>query len=499
MRDLYLAVDVGTGSLRAALVDRRGKILAIASREHEQIVPQFGWSEQRPADWWTGTVETIREVLTLVDKAPARVAAICVCGQMHATVLVDENGALARETVPLWNDKRTLENMEDFSARHAPESYLAQTANPASPAWPAFKLRWLAEHDPKAMARTRHVLMPKDWINFKLTGLYGQDRTEGSMSFLMDAKTRDWSDDLAALTGIPLHLLPPLHDPLEILGGLEQQVAAKLGLAAGLPVLVGGGDYPVALLGSGVLKPGMASDVTGTSTIVTLIHEKPVIDRAVSNVATVDGKWGSFILLDAGGDAVRWARRAFHQNRRSYGELASLAEQATAGAGNLFFLPYLSGERLGEQRNARAHFFGLTASHGLADLHRAVLEGVAFSVRFRLNALQAGGAQAACFIASSGGAKSDLWLKIKASMYHTPYLVPRELECGLVGAAAMMAVSVGDKPNLSVAIDDMVVFEREILPDPRWAEHYDRMMPIYARLYEMTKSFHHDLDRLAQM
>jgi len=498
MRDLYLAVDVGTGNLRAALVDRAGKILAIARREHEQIVPQFGWSEQRPADWWADTQETIREVLTLVDRAAARVSAISVCGQMHATVLVDEDGNLTRETAPLWNDKRTLDIVENFSVHHAPDSYLAQTANPASPAWPAFKLCWLAEHDSKAMARTRHVLMPKDWINFKLTGIYGQDRTEGSMSFLMDAKTRDWSDDLTCLTGISRHLLPPLHDPLEILGGLGSQVAAKLGLTAGIPVLVGGGDYPTALLGSGVLAPGMASDVTGTSTIVTLIHEKPVIDMAVSNVATIDGNWGSFVLLDAGGDAVRWARRAFHENRRSYSELASLAKQAAVGANNLFFMPYLSGERLSEQRNARAHFFGLTASHGLAELHRAVLEGVAFSVRFRLGSLQAGNVQAERFVASSGGAKSDLWLKIKASMYHTPYLVPRELECGLVGAAAMMAVSVGHKPDLSAAIGDMVAFEREILPDPDWAEKYDKMMPIYARLYEMTKSLHYDLDTLAQ-
>jgi hypothetical protein len=222
MRDLYLAIDVGTGGPRAALVDRRGTILAIASREHEQIVPRFGWSEQRPADWWAGTMEAIREVLTRIENAPARVAAICACGQMHGTVLIDDDGQLAREAAPLWNDKRTLADVEDFAARHDARDYLARAANPPSPAWPAFKLRWIAAHDPEAMAVARTVPMPKDWINFKLTGIRAQDRSEASMSFLMDAATRDWSEELLALTGVRRDPLPELRDPREILGGSSE-------------------------------------------------------------------------------------------------------------------------------------------------------------------------------------------------------------------------------------------------------------------------------------
>lgn len=496
-RDLYLAIDVGTGSLRAALVDRGGAIRAIASREHEQIVPQFGWSEQRPADWWDGTVAAIRDVLTRVEEAPARVAALCACGQMHGTVLIDDAGTPTRETVPLWNDKRTLADVEAFSTRHDPEAYLARTANPPSPAWPAFKLRWIAAHDPEAFARARTVLMPKDWINFRLTCRRGTDRTEASMSFLMEAATRDWSAPLLELAGLPRTLLPPLHDPADILGPLSAEAAGLLGLAPGLPVLVGGGDYPVALLGSGVMAPGMASDVTGTSTIVTLLHAAPVIDPEVSNVATVEGNWGSLTLLDAGGDAVRWARRAFHENRRSYAEVSEAAGRAAPGAGALFFLPYLSGERFGAHRNSRAQFFGLTASHGLPELHRAVLEGVAFSVRLRLGTLQPSGARPDRFVAASGGAKSDLWLRIKASMYRVPYLVPRELECGVVGAAAMMAVAVGDAPDLATAVGRMVAFDREIPPDPDWADRYDRMMPVYAGLHAAAQPFYAELDALA--
>lgn len=497
MRDLYLAIDVGTGSIRAALVDRAGTILGFAAREHEQIVPQFGWSEQRPEDWWTGTVATVREVLARSGGAEARVAALCACGQMHGTVLIDEDGRPTRAAVPLWNDKRTVTDVEAFAAEHPAAAYLARTANPPSPAWPAFKLRWLAAHDPQAVAAARTVLMPKDWINFRLTGVRAQDWTEASMSFLMDAATRDWSDDLLALTGVERRLLAPIRSPLDVIGPLAPGAAAELGLAPGLPVLAGAGDYPAALLGSGVMAPGMASDVTGTSSIITVVNRHPVIDPAVSNVATVEGNWGSLTLLDAGGDAVRWARRAFHDNRRSYAEVAEDAARAEAGAGGLFFLPYLSGERFAEHRNSRAQFFGLTAAHGLAELHRAVLEGVAFSVRRELRGLQAGGQRPERFVAAGGGAKSPLWLKIKASMYRIPYLVPREPECGVVGAAAMMATAVGDAPDLAAAVARMVAFDAEVAPDPAWADRYDRMMPVYEHLYRAAQPLYAELDALA--
>ena len=340
--------------------------------------------------------------------------------------------------------------------------------------------------------------MPKDWINFRLTGVRATDRTEASMSFLMDAATGDWSDELLALTGVPRALLAPIRDPLDVIGPLAPDAAGELGLPAGLPVLAGAGDYPAALLGSGVMAPGMASDVTGTSTIITVLHEAPVIDAEVSNVATVEGNWGSLTLLDAGGDAVRWARRAFHTNRRGYDEVTEAAAGAEAGAGGLFFLPYLSGERFGKHRNSRAQFFGLTAAHGLPELHRAVLEGVAFSVRLALGALQGGAPRPERFVAAGGGAKSDLWLRIKASMYGVPYLVPRELECGVVGAAAMMATAVGHARDLTAAVGRMVAFEREVAPDPGWAARYDRMMPIYERLYRSAQGFYADLDALAR-
>ena len=496
MRDLYLTFDVGTGGFRAALVDRSGTILAFTHAEHEQIVPQYSWSEQRPADWWNGTVSTIRAVLEKVPDASRRIAAISGCGQMHGSVLIDADGNPTRDAAPLWNDKRTSPQVSTFMNRVAEERYFGITANLPTPAWPAFKLLWLMENEPDTIERATTLLMPKDWINFRLTGERAQDVTEASLSFLMDWKTRDWSDEMVAMTGTPRRLLPELREPGDILAGLSAEAAGLLGLETGIPVLVGCGDYPMALLGSGVRNAGMGSDVTGTSSIITLLHERPVMDPAVSNVISGSGVWGAMTLLDSGGDAVRWARRAFHENARSYAEVAEDAARAEAGAKNLFFLPYLSGERFGAHRNSRAQFFGLTAAHGLPELHRAVLEGVAFSVRLQLDALQAGHGRPEVIVAASGGAKSALWLKIKASMYGVPYVVPEELECGIVGAAMLASVAAGDQPDLDTATANMVRYGAEIRPDTVWAERYDRMMPIYARLYRAAQDFYDDLDAL---
>lgn len=494
-QDLALSIDVGTGSARAALVDGSGRILAIAAREHEQIVPQFGWSEQRPADWWAGVVQSVRTVLDQVEGARGRIAAVCACGQMHGTVLVDDSGALTRDTVPLWNDKRTLDLVAAFERDHAPESYLAESGNPPTPAWPGFKLAWIRDHDPQAYRRAAAVMMPKDYVNFRLTGEIAMEATEGSCSFLMNPATRDWSPAMIALIGLDAAKLPRLRSPLEILGGVTAAAAAETGLLEGTPVLVGGADYPMALLGSGACRPGLVSDVTGTSSIITLITEAPLLDPEICNVATIEGGWGPFVLLESGGDAMRWARRAFHEGALGYPEIVAKAAEAAPGAGGLLFLPYLAGERLGAHRNARAQFFGLGAGHGLAELHRAVLEGVAFAVTRHIRMMEAvSGRPLDRLIASGGGAKTELWLKIKASATGLPILVPEEAECGVVGCAAMVATATGRFATVQEAAAAFVRTGAEIAPDPAWAERYARMQPVFDRLYRHSQALYDDLD-----
>nr|WP_321983482.1 FGGY family carbohydrate kinase [uncultured Lichenicoccus sp.] len=489
-QDLVLAIDIGTGSVRAAAVDLAGRIVDVASHEHDQIVPQFGWAEQRAASWWDGVVKTIQGLARAVPNLPDRIVAICACGQMHGTVLLDADGQLTRETVPLWNDKRTTALVEAFEARHPPQDYLMDSGSPATPAWAAFKLAWLREHDPEAWARTRIVLMPKDFVNFRLTGMTAMDPGDGSLSFLMDPATGAWSERMAARLGLDTGILPELRAPLEILGPLTPEAAGLTGLGAGTPVLVGGADYPVALLGSGVCRAGLASDVTGTSCIITVIAERPLLDAEICNVATImdsrgvdgrgEGAWGAFMLLETGGDAVRWGRRALHDGQEDYAAVMDRAAEAPAGADGLLFLPYLTGERLGGSRNVRAQFFGLSAGHGRAHLDRALIEGVAFAATHSLRLMAvAAGHPIERVVASSGASRSDLWLRIKASAYNVPVLVPEEPECGLVGCAAMAATALGHYPCLDTAVARCVRHRAEILPDPAWADRYARLQPVF--------------------
>jgi xylulokinase len=292
--------------------------------------------------------------------------------------------------------------------------------------------------------------------------------------------------------------LPPIREPLEILGAITPEAARDTGLPQGLPVLVGGADYPTAVYGSGACRPGLASDVTGTSCILTLIADAPLLDPEICNVATIEGRWGPFVLLETGGDAMRWARRTLHNRAASYEEIARNAESVPAGADGLFFLPFLTGERLGAHRNARAQFFGLGAAHGSAHLDRAVMEGVAFAAARHLRIMErAAGLRIDRIIASGGGAKTALWLKIKASLYNAPITVPREPECGVIGCAAMAATAIGRFSDAEAAAAHYVRYVEEIAPDPAWAERYAHMQPLFDRLYHHSQAFYDDLDRLA--
>ncbi len=494
-----LAVDVGTGSVRAALVDGHGRVARIEAREHEQIVPHFGWSEQRPEDWWNGVVAVVRRLLDGAGEEAHAIEAVCVCGQMHGTVLLDDDGHPTRDTAPLWNDKRTLALVRAFEAAHPSESYLADCANTPTTAWPGFKLQWLRDHDPEAYRRASTVLMPKDYVNFRLTGERSMDWTEASCSFLMDPRSNDWSASMIARLGLDRAKLPPIRMPQEVLGRITQAAARETGLPTGLPVLVGGGDYPVALLGSGAHRPGLGSDVTGTSCIITAILDRPILHPEVSNVAVADGAWGAFVLLESGGDAMRWARRALHDNTVGYTDIVARAADAPAGSDGLLFLPYLTGERLGAHRNARAQFFGITARHGLADLHRAVMEGVAFSVARHIRIMEAAsGRRMERVIASSGGAKTRLWLEIKASVYGIPIVVPEEAECGVVGCAVLAAIATGRFGRLDDAVAALVRHEDEVRSNPEWSERYARMLPVFESVYRNSQSQYDLLDELAR-
>jgi xylulokinase len=495
-KDLLLAIDVGTGSVRAALITVSGETAAFSAREHDQIVPQFGWSEQRPESWWEGTTASVRAVLDKIDHGPHRVAGIAACGQMHGTVLIDDDGRLVLDRAPLWNDKRTREIVDEFQQTHDTNRLLQIVGNPPTVAFAAFKLMWIKRHEPKAYAAARTLLMPKDYINFRLTGARAIDFPEASCNYLLDVGKQVWSEEIVRLTGLDRQMLPPLKNASEVLGMVNKEAASETGLLEGTPVVVGAGDYPVTLLGSGVTQAGMGSDVTGTSTLITLMTEEPVLDPAITNVQGVAGGWGAFTILDAGGDAMRWARRAFHDNQYSYERIVELAKEAPAGADRLIFLPYLNGERLAKQGNSRAQFVGLTSVHTAGHLHRAVMEGVAFASLRNIEIMKSRGNKLERLVAAGGGAKTRLWLEIKASVYGCPILTVADPECGVLGCAMLAGVGAGIFDSIDDAVRRLVRYDAEIQPDPLWSDRYQRMSAFFNRVYSQSETYWNEMENL---
>ena len=483
-----VALDLGTGSARAALMDASGQITGVVSRPLTTRYPKHGWVEQSPAEWWAAMSHAIRE---LISRYPHCVIdAICGCGHMHAPVLIDKSGQTTRPTAMLWNDKRATDLAASLNDRIGSESREAQFANPATPAWPGVKLAWLAAHDPAALNGATSLLMPKDYINFRLCGEIAFDWTEAGSSFLMDSATRQWSPGHAAMLGVDAGILAPLVAPWTRIGSVQASVADATGLPKGLPVFAGAGDYPCAVAGSGVTACGAASDITGTSYLLTTIGESPILDPNVMNVMTVDGKWGAFAVVDAAGDAIRWARSMVSDETTSFETLSGMAQDIPPGADGLIFLPYLTGERLGHGAASRAAFLGLSSRHGPAHVVRAVMEGVALAMRHASNPIRAKRTLNGPVIAAAGGRRSDLWMQIKASVFDLPIQPAAEAESGLVGCAAIARTGLGHYETVTEAVAAMTGVAEEIYPDPEMHRVYNDLFPIFEAAKTALRPIH---------
>ncbi|MEM9224579.1 MAG: FGGY family carbohydrate kinase, partial [Pseudomonadota bacterium] len=446
-----LAIDLGTQSIRAALVGADGGIGPIASTPVSTQYPSHGYVEQSPEEWWQAVCRVVPEALAGEGNGGASVRGVVACGHMHAPVLVGRDGEVITERVMMWNDKRAEPIARRLDAQMGRAATGARSVNAANGAWPGIKLLWLKDHAPGLLERARWVMMSKDFVAYRLSGEVAMDWTEAGPSHLMDPATYDWDAAQVAALGLDGTILPPIRAPSAEVGRVTRAAAEATGLPEGLPVFVGAGDYPCAVAGSGVVAPGRVSDITGTAYLLTRIAEQPAADPAVMNLPAVDGKWCTFAIIDAAGDAVRWGRALLGDGEASFEETARLAASAPAGAGGVLFLPYLTGERAGDGAAARAAFVGLTASHGSAEAHRAILEGVAFAMRLAGERLFAGEDRPAKMVAAAGGTRSDIWLRIKASMFNTPIVPVREPECGLLGGAAIVRHGLGDFATLEEA------------------------------------------------
>lgn len=489
-----LGIDVSTTGVKALLIDAEGAIRNSSTTPLQLSTPRPLWSEQHPRDWWDAAVNSIRNVLRETDAQD--ISAIGLTGQMHGLVLLDEQGEVLRPAI-LWNDQRCGDQCDELRAIMGKEQLIRISGNDALTGFTAPKILWVREHEPEIYERARHVLLPKDYLRYKLTNEYVMDKADGSGTLLFDLEKRHWSNDTLTAAKIPSEWLPPTCEGPEITGRVSREAAEATGLRAGTPVVAGGGDQAAQAVGVGAVRPGVLAVTLGTSGVVFAATESPLIEPAGRLHAfchAVPGRWHLMgVMLSAAG-SFQWYRDALASNV-SFDELVNEAEGIVAGSDGLLFLPYLSGERTPHPDPlARGAWAGLTLRHTRGHLTRAVLEGVAFGLKDIFSLMQQAGAGDVDQVrVSGGGAKSVLWRQILAEVLGTEMVTVNTTEGAAYGAALLAGVAAGVWSDVDEASTQTIRVTDRISPDATNVTRYTEMYQQYQSLYPALRSISHNL------
>jgi len=491
-----LGIDVSTTASKAVLLNDDGKVVGVASTPHTVSNPRPAWSEQDPAMWWDAVRKSIR---ALIDETGiSDVAAIGLTGQMHGLVLLDERGDVIRPAI-LWDDQRAADACEEIRNHFGLEELVRITGNDAFPGFTLPKLLWVRDHEPEHYARVRQVLLPKDYIRYRLTGAFATDKAGAGGTLMLDLEKRNWADEILAAFDLPRAWLPDTYEGTAVTSKVTGDVAREVGLPAGVPVVGGGGDQAAGAVGTGAVDPGVVSLTLGTSGVVFAASAEPSRDRRGAAHAfphAVPDRWHMMgVMLSAAG-SLRWYRDTFARNV-SFDDLLAEAEAVPPGSDELIFLPYLSGERTPHADPfARGAFIGFTTAHGRGHATRAVLEGVAFGLRDNLDLLMRSGIRRPTAIRiSGGGAKSALWQRIVSDVLKTPLVTLDAGEGAATGAAMLAGIGADIWPDPASAVRDCVRLQDEIRPDPERADRYIRPLGHFRELYRVLAPHFHDAAR----
>ncbi|NDJ61627.1 MAG: xylulokinase, partial [Chloroflexi bacterium] len=444
-----LGLDISTTGAKALLIDERGQVMASHTAPQPISTPQPLWSEQHPADWWDGIVTAIRAALSAAGITGAAIDAIGLTGQMHGLVLQDSAGAVLRPSI-LWNDQRTQAQCDAMTEKIGFERLIQLTGNRALTGFTAPKILWVRDHEPEIYARAAHILLPKDYIRYQLTGDYAMDLSDAAGTSLLDVANRRWSAEVVDALAIPSAWLPDLYEGSQITGEVSAAAADLTGLRAGTPVVGGGGDQAAGAVGVGAVEPGIVSLVVGTSGVVFSPLGQYAYEpegRLHAFCHAVPGMWHFMgVMLSAAG-SLQW----YHDTlaaAESFDDLLAPAAEIPPGSEGLYFLPYLTGERTPHPDPlARGAFIGLTVRHTRAHMTRAVLEGVAFGLQDSFRLMREAGLPAQMQVRlSGGGAKSQIWRQILADVIGAPLVTTSTTEGAAYGAALLAAVGAGVYP-----------------------------------------------------
>ena len=506
--EYLLGVDLGTSGTKTVLFDVNGQAIASETVEYPLHQPQNGWAEQAPEDWWDAARTTIRSVIDQSGVKAEDIKGLGISGQMHGLVLLDADGNVLREAI-LWCDGRTQEECDEITNTIGRERLIQITANPALTGFTAGKILWVRKHEPELWAKVRHILLPKDYVRFKLTGEYASEMSDASGTNLLDVPNRCWSKEILDALNIDDSLMPRLTESSDVAGYVTSEAAQLTGLVAGTPVAGGAGDNAAAAVGTGVVVEGKAFTTIGTSGVVFAHSDKVQIDpqgRVHTFCAAVPGAYTVMSCTLAAGLSLKWYRDTFCQaeidtakemDTDPYILMNQQAEKSPIGANRLIFLPYLMGERSPLlDSNARGAFIGLSAIHTRKDLLRAVMEGVTYSQRQNLDVLRAMHVAPDTMLACGGGAKSPFWRKMMADVFNMPVKTVKNTEGPALGAAILAGVAAGIYKDIPTACAQ-VIRENEPLT-PGTAEHnaYERVYSVYESLYPALKGAYSELAQL---
>jgi xylulokinase len=492
---LLLGIDIGTGGSRAALIDESGGIVAAATVDHEPFAsPETGWAEQDPRDWWRASAEAIRAVLTSDNVSADSIGGVGLSGQMHGAVLLDGRGEVLRPAL-IWCDQRSDRQCEELTKSIGASELIRLTCNPALTGFTLPKLLWVRDHEPQLWQQVCSVLLPKDYVRFKLTGEKATDVADASGTLLFNVAQRKWSEEMMAATGMDSDLLPRVYESPDVTGTISPEAAQITGLRAGTPVVAGAGDQAGGAVGIGIVQPGAVSATIGTSGVVFAATNSPALDpkgRVHTFCHAVPGRWHVMGVTQGAGLSLRWFRDQFGFAAGSgdpYDRMTAEAERVAPGSNGMLWAPYLMGERTPHlDPHARAALVGVTASHTRGHVIRAIMEGVAFSLRDSFEIFREMNVPVDTIRLGGGGARSAVWRQIQADIYGYSVSTVEAEEGAAYGVALLAGVGVKVWPTVDEACAAVVRTLTTIDPDESAQRVYEQQYKSYRALYPALRS-----------
>ena len=486
MKAYYIGVDLGTSAVKLLLVDEAGAILNSVTKEYPLIFPQPGWCEQEPAEWWRACAEGMGELLKGFDAS--LVKGIGCGGQMHGLVVLDEQDAVIRPTI-LWNDGRTADEVDYLNNVIGKAKLSELTANIAFAGFTAPKLLWMKKHEPENFARIAKIMLPKDYVNYRLTGVHSCDYSDASGILLLDVKNKRWSKEMLEICDVREDQLPALFESYAVIGEVKEDVAAQLGLPAHVKVIAGAGDNAAAAVGTGTVSDGACNISLGTSGTIFIASDKFGVDphNALHAFAHASGGWHLMGVVLSAASCNKWLCDEILGTRDYAAEQAPITDEKL-GRNGVFFLPYLMGERSPiNDVNARGTFVGLSMDTSRADMVQAVLEGVAFAIRDSFEVARALGIDIRASKLCGGGGKSPLWRKIMANVLNIRIEVPSAEEGPGYGGAMLAMVGCGEYDSVKACADALISTKAVVEPDADIAARYEAQYQKFRKIYPALK------------